>query len=156
SFLEEVKPIIYDSIELPFDHHYFDVALLITVLHHTKNPRQIVAESRRVAKKVIVIEEIYSNIVTKYLTFLFDSIFNFELFGHSHTNMTDTEWRGVFDQHGLKIRSASYKRSMLVLKRVLYVLENDNSHDPVMQSSVLRQNLHDLEMSPFPENALGD
>jgi 2-polyprenyl-3-methyl-5-hydroxy-6-metoxy-1,4-benzoquinol methylase len=140
SFIGEVKPIIYNAVKIPFKDSSFNVALLITVLHHAQNPKQVLAEARRVANRIIVIEEIYSNKFNKYLTYFVDSIFNFEFIGHPHTNMTDTEWREVFAHLGLKLLHASYKRSILVLKRVTYILENDNSlHADVLErASVAR------------------
>jgi SAM-dependent methyltransferase len=127
SLIDEVKPIIYDAIRTPFRDSVFDVALLITVLHHTQNPKQVLAEAMRVANRIIVIEEIYSSRFDKYLTYFIDSVFNFEFFGHPHTNMTDAEWREVFEHFGLNVLNTSYSRSILVLKRVTYLLKNNDS-----------------------------
>src|SRR5712664_2882752 len=38
SFIDSIKPVIYDGVEMPFEDACFDVALLITMLHHTQNP----------------------------------------------------------------------------------------------------------------------
>jgi len=122
SMIDEVKPVIYDSVCFPFKDSSFDVALLLTVLHHTQNPPQVLAEARRVARRIIVIEEIYSNPIEKYLTYLVDSVFNFEFFGHPRTNKTDSGWRETFEGIGLTILHASYTRSLLILRRVTYIL----------------------------------
>jgi SAM-dependent methyltransferase len=127
SLIDEVKPIVYNTTKIPFKDNYFDIALLITVLHHTQNPKQVLSEATRVSKKIIITEEVYLSRFDKYLTYFIDSIFNFEFFGHPHTNMTDVEWREVFEHLGLKILHASYARSILVLKRVTYLLEDTKS-----------------------------
>lgn len=47
---------------VPFDDNQFDNTLLLTVLHHSDNPEQVLHEARRVTRpdgKVIVIESVY-------------------------------------------------------------------------------------------------
>src|SRR5256885_973020 len=44
-FIDDIEPIVYDGILMPFDDGSFDVALLITVLHHTKNPETVLLEA---------------------------------------------------------------------------------------------------------------
>jgi ubiquinone/menaquinone biosynthesis C-methylase UbiE len=125
SFIDNIKPAIYDGLKMPLRDVSVDVLLLITVLHHTQSPERVLGEAKRVAKKIIVIEETYSNIINKYLTYFIDSVFNFEFFGHPHTNKTDADWRDLFERLGLKLAHARYSRSIFVLRRVTYVLEND-------------------------------
>src|SRR5687767_8778548 len=57
SFVDEIVPVAYDGTTLPFGDDSFDVALVITVLHHAPDPNAVLAEVRRVAKRIIVIEE---------------------------------------------------------------------------------------------------
>jgi len=123
SFIKEVKPVLYDGINIPFRDKHFDVALLITMLHHTAHPQKILSEAKRVAKKIIIIEEIYSNMINKYMTYFVDSLFNFEFVGHPHSNKTDEEWKEMFECLGLRLLHSHYSRSALILHRVTYVLE---------------------------------
>ena len=58
SFLPDVLPVIYNGERLPFNDNEFDTVLLITILHHARNPEIVLAESMRVASKLIIIEEI--------------------------------------------------------------------------------------------------
>lgn len=62
SIYKDFSPIIYDGKRLPFKDNSFDVVLLITVLHHTKNPEEILREAARVATRIIVMEDLYKNI----------------------------------------------------------------------------------------------
>jgi 2-polyprenyl-3-methyl-5-hydroxy-6-metoxy-1,4-benzoquinol methylase len=123
SFIDEIKPVIYDGEAIPFDDDSFDVALLITVLHHARKPDAVLAEARRVAKRVIVIEEIYENSFEKYFTYAIDSLFNLEFFDHPRSNRDDSGWKVSFQTLGLKLRDAAYSRSLYFLRRVTYVLE---------------------------------
>ncbi|MCR4261082.1 MAG: class I SAM-dependent methyltransferase [Candidatus Colwellbacteria bacterium] len=100
---QNIRPTIYDGQSMPFPDNSFDVALLITVLHHTKKPVEVLRETLRVAPRIIVMEDLYESIFQKYLTFIMDSLLNLEFFGHPHTNMTERQWEGVFKKLGLKI-----------------------------------------------------
>lgn len=123
SFFDDVKPVIYDGQKLPYQDNSFDVALIITVLHHTPDPVIILKEAKRVAKRVIVMEDIYSNAFQKHLTFFTDSLVNLEFEGHPHTNKTDKEWRETFEQLNLKVRSAKDFRTLLFFRQIIYNLE---------------------------------
>ena len=122
SFVDEIVPVVYDGTTLPFGDDSFDVALIITVLHHVRDPDAVLAEARRVAKRIIVIEEIYENVYEKYCTYAIDSLFNFEFFNHPRSNRTDTGWRQAFQALRLDVSAALYSRSLGLLRRVTYVL----------------------------------
>ena len=122
SFVRHVEPIVYDGERMPFDDESFEVAMVITVLHHARNPDAVLAELRRVAKRVIVIEEIYENSFEKYCTYAVDSLFNLEFFNHPRSNRTDAGWRSAFLSLGFDVDAARYSRSLGVLRRVTYHL----------------------------------
>lgn len=100
---QDFRPLIYDGKNIPFPDNSFDVALLITVLHHTKKPVEVLREAVRVAPRIIVTEDLYKGFFQKYLTFAMDSLSNWEFFGHPHTNMMQGQWEEVFRGLGLKI-----------------------------------------------------
>jgi ubiquinone/menaquinone biosynthesis C-methylase UbiE len=120
--VDEIVPVTYDGTTLPFGNDSFDVALVITVLHHAPDPDTVLAEVRRVARRIIVIEEIYENWVEKYFTYAVDSLFNLEFFSHPRSNRTDSEWRKAFQKLRLDVSGAVYSRSLVLLRRVTYVL----------------------------------
>jgi ubiquinone/menaquinone biosynthesis C-methylase UbiE len=122
SFVDDIAPITYDGKTLPFRNDSFDVALVITVLHHAPDPDAVLGEVRRVARRIIVTEEIYENRVEKYFTYAVDSLFNLEFFGHPRSNRTDPEWRKAFQKLRLDVSAAAYSRSLGLLRRVTYVL----------------------------------
>ena len=122
SLYPDIKPQIYDGRKIPYKNNKFDVALLLTVLHHIQKPEQVLLEVVRVAKKVIIIEEVYSNYLQKIATFITDSIFNLEFVGHPHSNKTDQQWKQCFKENNLKLLSSSYSTSLWFLQRVTYVV----------------------------------
>ena len=130
SFVDEIVPVVYDGSTLPFADDRFDVALLITVLHHAPDPDAVLGEARRVANRIVIIEEIYENVFEKYFTFAVDSVFNLEFFSHPRSNRSDAQWRKAFQCLGLDVSAAVYSRSLGFLRRVTYVLTRDEGRHP--------------------------
>lgn len=120
---QEIEPEIYDGKKLPYNNSSFDTALILTVLHHTPNPEEILLEAKRVADKIIIIEDIYTNPIQRYLTYFVDSIVNMEFSGHPHSNKSDNEWKEVFLELGLKLKAAKYSRFLLFFRQATYYLE---------------------------------
>jgi len=118
-----INPLIYDGTNLPFAKNKFDVALFITVLHHTPNPEHLIKEASRVAKRIIIVEDVFENILQKYATYIMDSIVNLEFFGHPHTNKDEKGWINLFERNKLKlIYNDRYPYWKLFLSSV-YVIE---------------------------------
>lgn len=122
SFVNDIKPILYDGNKIPFNDDKFTIALIITMLHHTPYPEKVIKEVMRVSKKIIIIEDIYSNKFHQYLTYFFDSLVNFEFIGHPHTNKNDKQWKDVFLKLGLKFIDVRYYSSFIVFKQATYYL----------------------------------
>ncbi|MEX2445259.1 MAG: class I SAM-dependent methyltransferase [Alkalispirochaeta sp.] len=116
-------PVLYDGRTIPFDDGEFDCALLLTVLHHTAEPSVVLREAARVARAVIVIEDVFSNPVQKHLTFFTDSLFNLEFRGHPHTNKTDSEWRHTFRELDLDVAGFEGRRVLLFYRQHAYHLK---------------------------------
>jgi ubiquinone/menaquinone biosynthesis C-methylase UbiE len=124
SFTNGISPIIYDGTIIPFDNEKFDIALLLTVLHHTKKPEKVIDEAKRVATKIIIIEDIYTSNLEKKFIYIFDSLLNLEFVNHPHTNKNDAEWRETFRKVGLRIIDVKYTRSFFGIKQAIYFVEN--------------------------------
>lgn len=122
SGVDDLKPLIYDGKKLPFKDQSFDMALLITVLHHIKDPEAVLKEAKRVAGEIIVIEDIYFSKKQKILTFMMDSAINFEFFSHPHSNKTDKEWRNLFKKLGLHLVNTRYSKFWKHFSQALYHL----------------------------------
>ena len=122
SAFKNIKPIIYDGDKLPFGDNEFDVVQLITVLHHIKHPERTVEEAIRVGKKIIIMEDIYTNFFQKIITFFADSVNNWDFFDHPHTNKTHEQWRKLFKKKELKIEKVEYYNFLLFFKQATYIL----------------------------------
>ncbi|MFH1971104.1 MAG: methyltransferase domain-containing protein [Patescibacteria group bacterium] len=118
-----MKTIIYNKKKIPYKDNSFDVALILTVLHHTPDPIKIIKEAKRVAKRIIIVEDVYENNFQKLLTFVVDSIINFEFFKHPHSNKSDNEWIQLFKNMGLKLLHKKKKRFDSIFLHSVYYLE---------------------------------
>lgn len=121
-----VNPVIYDGKNIPFPDNSFDTVLILTVLHHTQDPEKILSEAKRVGGKIVIIEDIYTNVFQKYLTYIFDSLFNLEFIGHPHTNKSDGEWKGLFRDLGLTLVDSRYDSFLFFFKQATYRVVSDS------------------------------
>jgi ubiquinone/menaquinone biosynthesis C-methylase UbiE len=123
SVIDSIVPVIYDGDTLPFDDKKFDVAMLLNVLHHTKDPERVLKEAARVAKRVVIYEDVYKTTFQKLATFAMDSVTNFEFIGHPHSNKTDAGWREAFERLGYEVEEVRYKKFWRVFQNALYVVK---------------------------------
>lgn len=122
SLIKDIQPVIYDGSVMPFADNTFDVAVILTVLHHCPDPEQVIRESRRVARKVIIIEDVVQNRFHATLTKCLDSLLNLEFMGHPHQNKTDEEWCRLFDKLELRLLDKKDVWSFFLMWQVTYVL----------------------------------
>ena len=122
SFVKKINPIIYDGANIPFKNKYFDKVLLLSVLHHTSHPENIIRESMRVSNNIIIMEDIYTNNFDKQFTFFMDSLWNLEFKDHPRSNKTDNEWRDVFKKMDLKLKDVQFWNDIF-FKHSVYYLE---------------------------------
>ena len=122
SAFPEIIPVLYNGTTLPFKDNEFDVVQLITVLHHIKDPEQTLREAIRVGKKIIIMEDIFENTFQKYVTYVADSINNWEFIGHPHTNKSDSEWKKIFEKHELTLEKVEYYPFLVLFKQATYIL----------------------------------
>ena len=97
--------VLADGSKLPFLNDSFDVALLVTVLHHV--PKSLHArfldEAARVLKPggtLIVMEDTFHGVIERELTKFSDSVMNGEFAGHPHANRTLADWVALMTQAG--------------------------------------------------------
>ena len=125
SLADDLQPTLYNGQSMPFATNSFDTALLLTVLHHTSNPQQVIQEARRVARRIVIVEDIYDSRVEQLLTYAMDSVMNLQFFNHPRQNRPDGEWRDLFASMGLRLIHCRTDRLFLLFRQVTYVLEGD-------------------------------
>ena len=123
SFRKDLEPYLYDGKVMPFKSQSYDIALLPTILHHTPEPDDIIKESARIAKRLIIIEDVYEGRFMEWLTKRMDSLMNLEFIGHPHSNRSDAQWRSSFAYMGLTLHHASLHRVGGIFTQAVYVVE---------------------------------
>lgn len=118
-----LRPRLYDGRTLPFEARSFSVGLLSNVLHHVPDPEALLLEGARVARRLLVLEDVYDDDRGRRLTQLMDSALNLEFFGHPHSNRSDSEWRATFLRLGLRLVDARTKRFWRVFQGAVYVVD---------------------------------
>ena len=108
---------------IPFAKNVYDTALLLTVLHYTDDPEAILREAGRIAKRIVIIENVYDRRAMEWLTKAFCSLMNFQFIGHPHNNRTHAQWIEMFNKMGLKLWHKSTHRVGGIFKQAIYVLE---------------------------------
>lgn len=128
SYREDLRPHLYDGHTMPFCKHAYDTALLPTILHHTHDPEHVIAEAMRVARRIIIIEDVYESRLMEWMTKRFDSLLNLEFKGHPHSNRSFTEWKDTFERMGLAIEYSSVHRVAGIFKQAVFVLKPHEAH----------------------------
>jgi len=123
SLFDDIIPVVYDGKNIPFKNDSFDTALLITVLHHTHDPKEVLLEAKRVARKIIVMEDTYKGSFQKYLTFAMDSLTNLEFINHPYSHKPDRKWRSLFQEVGLEILDSQSQNYWKFFTSTTYFLQ---------------------------------
>ncbi len=103
SIYSDLKPVIYDGRRLPFKDNKFDTAIIIHVLHHCENGVDVLKEAKRVAKRVIFIEDTYRNPLEWLIIASQDALNNFELWWHKYRSVP--EWKRVIKSRKWNVRA---------------------------------------------------
>lgn len=125
SYNQALKPDIYDGQNMPYADNQFNCAMLLTTLHHTPDPDMIIAEAMRVAKRLIIIEDVYDTMFQAAYTKAADSITNMEFIGHPHSNRSDAEWRQCYDNMGLRLIHHKIYPLAKFFKQAVYILDKE-------------------------------
>ena len=123
SVIEGLRPVLYDGRRMPFPDDSFDTALILTALHHAHDPPAVVRESKRLAPRIVIMEDVFKGTLHKYLTWWWDSLMNLEFAGHPHTNRDDAGWRALFEALDLELVDRRDRWAFGIMWQVTYVLE---------------------------------
>lgn len=101
SIYKDLKPIVYDGEKLPFKNGEFETAIIVHVLHHCGDGVAVLEEVKRVAKRVIFIEDTFTNPIEWISVQLNDALTNFEF--KLHKFRTKKEWIEIIKERNWKI-----------------------------------------------------
>jgi len=122
-----VPLVLYDGRTIPFDDNEFDVALVNGVLHHCDDPVRVFEEAVRVARRVIIMEDVYTSRIHLQVIKLYDFLINFRHGVNTPFHfMAHADWMKIFAAFGLDIRAAerySAKPFYSPMRAMFYVLD---------------------------------
>ncbi len=124
TLIKESSPTIYNGETLPYNDNSFDTAVIIHVLHHCNDNIKVLTEAKRVAKRVIVVEDTYRNDLEKFVVSFNDNFGNFEFYQHHY--LTTRQWKDVIAKKGWNlIHMETYTEFTYVLygRYTLFVIE---------------------------------
>ncbi len=101
SIYEDLKPVLYGGDTMPFKNNSFETAVIVHVLHHCDDGEKVLKEARRVAKRVIFIEDTYRNWFEWLVVSVSDAINNGELWLHKYR--TVAEWKKIIKRNNWKV-----------------------------------------------------
>ncbi len=101
SIYKDLKATLYDGNKMPFKNNSFDTAVIVHVLHHCKEPLEVLKEAKRCAKRVVFIEDTYRNEFEKKIVSFNDNIGNWEFYQHPY--LKDTVWKSTIKKMGMKL-----------------------------------------------------
>jgi len=125
SILPDVEVVVYDGLNMPFEDQHFDTALLLTVLHHTPDPIPVLKETARIAKKIVIIEDVYKNIIQQYMTYGMDTLVNLGHSSMTYQNKSDQEWKQAFKELGFSLEQESSQSILFFFRQATYVLSTN-------------------------------
>jgi len=98
---------LYDGKTLPFKDNEYDFVLLIDVLHHVKNPSELLKEVKRVSKKIIIVKDhLCENFFDYYRLKLMDWGGNsYRGIESYYQYFSSNEWNKLFEQQKLNLIS---------------------------------------------------
>ncbi len=121
----ETEPVIYNGLHMPFEDTSFDYGLLLTVLHHIQNNETVLLESARICKRLVIIEDVYSNPLQELATKATDTFINLGYSPCPCTNRTDAEWQSLFAKHHLTVEHVAFRNIAGIFRQVLYIVKTN-------------------------------
>jgi len=124
--ITDVPLVIYNSKTFPFEDNQFDIVLIISVLHHTRNFAYLLTEAKRICKRrIVILEDVYSNTIEKVIIIFTDVISNLLTSMNMPFNFRrEKEWLSVFNTLGLDVVSKQPQEVpwLDLFQRILFVL----------------------------------
>ncbi|QSJ15490.1 methyltransferase domain-containing protein [Nostoc sp. UHCC 0702] len=123
----EIK--LFDGVHIPFETQSFDTVLCTTSLHHVDEPAALIAEMRRVGKKLVILEDNFDNFIRQQSVLLLHAIaYKILKIPYEAEKFKSRQvWEQFFTENGLRIVGCT-KHSTIVplwpfLGHYLFILE---------------------------------
>jgi SAM-dependent methyltransferase len=120
---------LFDGRDIPFRDREFDTVLCCTVLHHAVDQDALLAEMKRVGKRIVILEDDCDDLFHRMSVLLLHRIAAPMIGMPFRTNgfRSSQGWRDLFSKHGLRIVSRQRHSGIMpawpLLRHYLFVLD---------------------------------
>lgn len=116
---------LFDGKKIPFKDKSFDTVLLLTVFHYIPNQVEFLKELKRIANKIIIVDDVHKTAFGKFISNLNDTIVSNTVGIFTKFNfLKDEEFKKMFRKAGLRLVDSKNTRSFLrITMQKIYVLE---------------------------------
>ncbi len=121
--LEKIPFQLFDGKRIPYPENSFDVVLINFVLHHAGAPVDLLKEAKRVARKIIIYEDLPEGFFSRLLCWFHGVSFD-KIWGNPNRTSFRTRnvWKKIFSELGLSLVSEKEVKKFPV-KKELFVSE---------------------------------
>ncbi len=129
----------YDGKTIPYKDNSFDTIMIVDVLHHTDDPKAIVAELARVSSRYVIIKDhVKSGIISYIKLRAMDYVGN----AHYHVRLpynyqTEKQWRCIFETNDLKV--VSMQRHLNLYTGIFHLLFDRELHFIAMLEKLTKE-----------------
>lgn len=127
---KSIPVIKYNGKKIPFKNNSFDCVMVVDVLHHDKNPHQIIKEAKRVSKKYILIKDHYFTNKVDFALLKFADYMGNKPYGVSlpYNFLNIEAWNNLIKANNLIIiKSQKYRSSIFFpIKHIILKLRSKN------------------------------
>lgn len=129
----------YDGVNIPFPDKEFDVVMCSFMLHHAKDPAQVLREAKRVGKRVVILEDYADTWLARWTTsfIVHDLVVPFFPFMAYEKFRTVAEWEDMFQQTGLKLLAKHEYTSTAAyvpfLRHIVFVVVDDQDEEELQK-----------------------
>jgi len=98
---------LFDGKHIPYDDKEFDTVLCCTALHHAEDQDAVLAEMKRVGKRLVIMEDRFDNVIDRVSVLILHDLIKLvvEMPYQSQGFRSISSWRDLFKRHGLQLVS---------------------------------------------------
>src|SRR3989344_4227191 len=117
--------LLFDGKRIQISDNSFDTTIIVAVLHHTLYPERLIAEAKRVSKRIVIVEDTYKTILGLIFLDAWDWFWNKTSGISSFYNFrTPDGWKEIFRDLKLKlVHNAQITNSLGIYKINIFILE---------------------------------
>lgn len=123
SLSDSIIPTIYDGKKIPAKKKQYDLALILSVLHHVNDKKEIIKETKRVAKSIIIQEDIIERGFKRDVFSVFDNFINLDFNLNQNNYYSLQEWKDFFKANNVELKSVEITKRPFNINQATFYLK---------------------------------